>query len=527
MTRRQALVLTASCGVAAMTTLDTTVVNVALPSIKAEFNAPITSVQWVVTSYTVVFAILMVPAGRIADMFGREKMWTAGAATFAIASLASGAAPSLELLLVSRVVQGIGAAAMKPTTVAMVAAAFPAERRGWALGIMGSALAGAAALGPAIGGVIAETLGWRAIFLVNAPIALAAILVLRRVAAPAARPAAGGTIDVTGAGLLGSCLLLIILALTQGEVWGGQWTLAMLAAAAALGVTLVVVELRQDTPMLDLRLLRRPAFAAGNAVTLLTSLGFFAAFFLQSLYLQEVAGFSILESGLLLAPLGIATLLTSTVGGRFSDRVGPRVPIVVGLILCVAGLGLLWQAGPDSSYLTHVMPAYVLEGAGWGFASAPLNSAVISAAGIDRAGEAAGVMSTLDKFGAALGVAVASTVFDSRSDDAISGELSALGVQTDPQQLDELKRALGASDLGSQVERIVPGDPSAVLSGLHEAFMAGFGRVMALSAVVFGLALLVAVVGLRPEPGRRPARRPSLPHRTRDAHQRLPGRLEG
>ena len=526
MTRQQALVLTASCGVAAMTTLDTTVVNVALPSIKAEFDASLTSVQWVVTGYTAVFAVLMVPAGRIADMFGRERMWTAGALTFAIASLASGAAPNLELLLASRVVQGIGAAAMKPTTVAMVASAFPAERRGWALGIMGSALAGAAALGPAIGGVLAETLGWRAIFLVNAPIAVVAILVMRRVALPGARTAPGGTIDVAGAGLLGSCLLLIILALTEGQEWGGEWTLAILAIAAALAVALVVVERRQDTPMLELSLLRRPAFAAGNVVTLLTSLGFFAAFFLQSLYLQEVAGFSILESGLLLAPLGIATLLMSTVGGRLSDRVGARIPIAVGLTLCAAGLILLTQAGPDSSYLTHVLPAYVLEGAGWGLASAPLNSAVISAAGIDRAGQAAGVMSTLDKFGAAVGVAAASAIFSVRSDDAISSELSARNISIDSQQLEELKSALGANDL-SDVERIVPGDQSAVLAGLDAAFMAGFDLVMTLSAAVFGLALLVALVGLRAEPGRRPSWWPIVPHRVRDAHQRLPGRLEG
>jgi EmrB/QacA subfamily drug resistance transporter len=527
MTRRQAVVLIASCGAAAMTTIDTTVVNVALPSIRSEFHAPIASVQWVVTSYTVVFAILMVPAGRIADLFGREKIWVAGAATFAIASLGCGIAPNLELLLTCRLVQGVGAAAMKPTTVAMVAATFPADRRGWALGIMGSALAGAAAFGPAIGGVLAEALGWRAIFLVNVPIALAAILVLRRVAGPPARAARGGAIDVTGAGLLGSCLLLIIVALTQGDEWGIRWTLGLVAAAAALGVAFVLVELRRDTPVLELRLLRQPTFAAGNAITLLTSVGFFGAFFLQSLYLQEVAGFSIVESGLLLAPLGTATLLTSTVGGRFSDRVGPRVPIAVGLILCAAGLVLLSRAGPASSYLGHVLPAYVLEGGGWGLVSAPLNSAVISAAGIDRAGQAAGVMSTLDKFGAALGVAAASAVFTSRSDNAISGELSARGIRIDPQQLEELKHALGTSEIQRQVERIAPGDPSAVLRALDDAFMTSFDLVMVLSAAAFGLALFVAVIGLRPEPGLRPARRPIVTPRARDAHHRVPGRLEG
>ena len=230
-----------------------------------------------------------------------------------------------------------------------------------------------------------------------------------------------------------------------------------LAAAAALGVAFVSVELRRDAPVLELRLLRRPAFAVGNAITLLSSLGFFGAFFLQSLYLQEVAGFSIVESGLLLAPLGTATLVTSTVGGRLSDRAGPRVPIVVGLALCVAGLVVLTRAGPDSSYAAHVLSAYVLEGAGWGLVSAPLNSAVISAAGIDRAGEAAGMMSTLDKFGAALGVAVASAVFDARSDDALSGELSALGVRIDPEEIEALRHVLGTGDIRGHVERIVPG----------------------------------------------------------------------
>jgi EmrB/QacA subfamily drug resistance transporter len=527
MTRRQALVLTASGGVAAMTTIDTTVVHVALPSIRSEFNASITSVQWVVTSYTVVFAILMVPAGRIADLFGRERTWAAGVATFAIASLGCGLAPNLELLLTGRVVEGIGAAAIKPTTVAMVAAAFPAERRGWALGIMGSALAGAAAFGPAIGGVLTEALGWRAIFMVNVPIALAAIAVLRRLPAPAAPAAHGRGIDVTGAGLLGSCLLLVILALTQANEWGAPWTFGLLAAGVALGVAFVMVELRRDAPVLELRLLRRPAFAAGSAVTLLTSLGFFGAFFLQSLYLQEVAGFSIVESGLLLAPLGTATLVTSTVGGRLSDRVGPRVPIAVGLSLCLAGLILLTRAGPDSSYAGHVLSAYVLEGAGWGLASAPLNSAVISAAGIDRAGQAAGVMSTLDKFGAALGVAVASALFTARSDNALSGELSAVGVRIDPQQVEELQHLLGTREIQGHVERIVPGDPSAALRAVDAAFMTAFDLVMALSAAVLGLALLVSVIGLRAEPGPQPARERIVTHLARDAHHRLPGRLEG
>jgi MFS transporter, DHA2 family, methylenomycin A resistance protein len=288
MTRRQALVLTASGGVAAMTTIDTTVVNVALPSIRSEFNASITSVQWVVTSYTVVFAILMVPAGRIADMVGRERVWAAGVATFAIASLGCGLAPNLGLLCSqAEWLKGSG-----PRRSSRRPWRWSLRRFRPTVGV--GRWASWAPLSRAPPPSVRQSAGrsprrwgggrssWS-----TCPSPLPAILVMRHLGAPAARAAPGGAIDVTGAGLLGSCLLLIILALTQGDDWGGPWTFGLLAAAAALGVAFVNVELRRDAPVLELRLLRRAAFAAGNAITLLTSLGFFGAFFLQSLYLQK------------------------------------------------------------------------------------------------------------------------------------------------------------------------------------------------------------------------------------------------
>jgi EmrB/QacA subfamily drug resistance transporter len=459
-------------------------------------------------------------------MIGRDRVWTVGASTFALASIGCGLAPNLEVLIACRLIQGAGAAAMKPTTVAMVAGMFPEERRGWALGVMGSALAGAAAFGPVIGGVLTASLGWRAIFVVNAPIALAAILILRRSGRSEQPGAPRERIDVTGAAVLGAALLLVILALNEGDAFGGALTAGVVGTAVLCGVAFAIMELRRETPILELHLFRRPAFLAGNAITLLTSIGFFGAFFLQSLYLQGVADFSILESGLLLAPLGTATLLSSTVGGRLSDRIGARPPIVVGLGLCAAGLALLGQTESESSYWGHIFPAYVLEGAGWGLASAPLNSAVIGAAGVDRAGQAAGVMSTFDKFGSAFGVALASSLFDSRAEDAVPAELAAHGVRADPSRLEQLVATLGTNDIHQQVERIVPGDTAAALRALDDAAVQGFDLVMAVSAGAFALALVLAAIGLRGATSRR-AHRHWVPRRSREAHRQVPGRLEG
>jgi EmrB/QacA subfamily drug resistance transporter len=395
-------VLVAACLAATMTTVDATVVNVALPSIAHDLDATAGELQWSVLGYTLMFAVLLVPAGRLADLLGSERLWRVGVTMFAAASLLSALAPSGELLVAGRLLQGAGAAAMKPATVAIVAAAFGPERRGWALGVMGSTLAAAAAAGPVLGSVLVATVSWRAIFLVNLPIALLAVVLMRRgpdgqVVARGSRP----RLDLVGAALLAPAMVAVVLAVSGTE------TLALAALALALFAAFIARERRAASPIVELRLFRSRGYAVGNAISVLTSISFFGLFFLQSLLLQDVMGFSALMGGVLLVPLGAATLLSSTVGGRLADRYGSGLPIRCGLVLTTAAALLLARVDADSSYLGTVLPAYLLEGLGWGLVSAPLNSLVIGAAGDAHHGEAAGVMATLDKLGAALGVGIA------------------------------------------------------------------------------------------------------------------------
>jgi EmrB/QacA subfamily drug resistance transporter len=454
LTVRQRMVLVAACGAAAMTTIDTTVVNVALPSMARDLHASVGSVQWIVLSYTVLFAVLMVPAGRLADLLGHERVWRIGATTFAVASLVCALAPNEAVLIGGRVLQGVGAAAMKPTTVAIVAAVVPPSRRGWALGIMGSTLAAAAAAGPVIGSLVVAAVNWRAIFLLNLPIAVLAIVVLRRATRSddAVPSRAAASIDGVGAALLGLSMVAAVLALS------GTHQAILAAAFPILLAGFFWRERRAPNPIVDLTLFRVRAYAIGNAVSVLTSVGFFAMFFLQSLYLQGPLGFSPLTAGALLVPLGAATLASSTVGGRLSDRWGARLPIVVGLVLTTAALVLLSRVTADSDYVTHFLPAYVLEGLGWGLASAPLNALVVGAATLDHSAEAAGVMSTLDKLGAGIGVALAGTLLSAHGGSVLTAD---------------------------------------------GAFAAAFAETMTVAAVAMGLALALTVTQLRgPRPDR-------------------------
>lgn len=496
---RRVLLLAGTCLVGTMTTIDTTVVNIALPTIKEDFDASLSSIQWAVTSYVLVFAMLMIPAGRLADVLGRDRIWFAGAGLFALASVGCGLAPHEGVLIACRVVQGVGAAALKPATVAIVAAAF-ADRKGWALGIMGSTLAGAAALGPVVGGTITELLGWRAIFFVNVPIvAVAMALVLSAGSRPRAE-LMRREVDVAGSVLLGIAVLLLVLALNQLHAWGLAASGALLAGCGLAVAAFVAHERRSPSPVVQLRLFRERGYLAGNVVSILTSFGFFGMFLLQSLYLQGTLGFSVQEAGLLLAPLGAATLVSSTVGGRLADRVGPRVPILAGLALGAVALLLLARAGTDASYAVDVLPSYILEGIGWGLVSAPLNMAVIDTVGVERGGEATGVLSTFDKLGAVVGavvgVALTGTLVDSQARQELPTELAREG----------LPPALGRSE--SLVDEVGtatrPGETSLpiddVSAALNAAFMSGFRIVMLVGAAVFALALVVAYVGLRPRP---------------------------
>jgi predicted MFS family arabinose efflux permease len=255
-------------------------------------------------------------------------------------------------------------------------------------------------------------------------------------------------------------------------------------------------ERRVREPIVQLALFRVRAYAVGNAISVLTSVGFFAMFFLQSLYLQGPLDYAPLAAGALLVPLGGATLLSSTVGGRLSDRWGPRVPIVVGLVLTTAALIVLSRVGAGSDYASHVLPAYVLEGLGWGLVSAPLNALVIGAATTDHSAEAAGVMATLDKLGAAVGVALAGSLLSSRGDDALASELAARGVTVSSDVLGRLSALVGRPDAGAEAAGVLGGHAAAAADAMNAAFFSGFTATMLVAACAMGAALALSAAGL-------------------------------
>ena len=388
--------------------LDVTIVNVAFPSISESFpEATLPLLSWVLNGYNVVFAALLVPAGRLADRLGRERMFMAGVALFTVASALCAAAPSPGALIAARALQAVGAAIVVPTAAALLLAEFPAERQMQALAA-GSAAAGAsAALGPSLGGALIDTFGWRAVFVVNLPLGLMMLAwcarwMRRRAVAAGPLPDALGTI------LLAASVGLVALALVQGNDWG--WTSGAVIAAAAgvavLGPAAVVRSLRHPSPAFDLSLLRLADFRAANTVTLLFGAGFYAKLLCDVLFLTIVWGYSVATAGLALSPSPLMTVVTAPFAQRLSDRFGTRAMIVAGTALY--GLGSAWFAlrlTADRSYVADFLPATVCTGAGAGLALPAVTSAAVRSLRDVDLGTGAATNAMARQIGGVLGIA--------------------------------------------------------------------------------------------------------------------------
>jgi DHA2 family methylenomycin A resistance protein-like MFS transporter len=395
--------------------LDATVVNVALPAIGRELHAGVAGLQWVVDAYTLSFAGLLLAGGTLAERLGGRRVFAAGLALFALASAACGAAPSLPVLVAARLVQGAGAAALVPASLVLLQAAYPtAAGRSRALGAWGSIAGIGAASGPVIGGLLVTTWSWRGVFLISVPFAAAALAATRRcVPAPPRRARA---LDLPGQLLAVAALALATGALVQAGRLG--WTsvpvLAGLAASALAGAGFVAAERHSRDPMLPLALFRRPAFRSGTAVGLLINLGFYGQLFVLSLYFQDVRGYSALRAGLALLPEAALLIAASTLSGAVMARVGPRRPMLAGLLIGGAGLAGLAAAATHAGYPLLVAP---MAAAGFGMAlTMPAATAsVLEAAPADRGGIASGVVNAARQTGGVLGVALLGTLVSGSS----------------------------------------------------------------------------------------------------------------
>ncbi len=398
-------VLTAAVLGSGLTMLDGTVVNVALKTIGEDLDASLAQLQWITNGYLLSLASLILLGGSLGDRFGRRRIFVIGTIWFAAASLLCGLAPTPEVLIAARVLQGVGGALLTPGSLAMIQGAFVREDRAKAIGAW-SGLGGiAAAAGPFVGGVLIDYASWRWIFLVNLPIAAVTVAIAVRSVPETKDPSASTHFDWAGALLATLALGGTTYALIE---WGDVLAVVAAVVALASAVAFVVVEHREREPMLALGIFSDRTFSAANVMTLLVYAALGAVIFFLTLQLQTVAGYSALAAGLAGLPITVAMLLLAAKGGELSTRIGPRVPMTFGPLVMAAGtlLMLLVDADTDyASYVVDVLPGVTVFGLGLALLVAPLTATVLAAAPDEHAGIASGVNNAVARAGALLAVA--------------------------------------------------------------------------------------------------------------------------
>ena len=485
---RKAWTLLLVCVATFMLLLDITIVNVALPDIQRDLAASLSSLQWVVDAYALTLAVFLLTFGSLADRVGRRVVFSAGLAVFTLASLLCGLSGDPTLLNIARALQGVGGAAMFATSLALIAQEFEGRERASAIGAWGATVGGAVAIGPLLGGVLTEALGWEWIFFVNVPIGIAALaltnLRLVNVAAPDAEP-----IDWAGLATFSVALFLLIFGLIRGnpEGWSSAVIVASLTGAAVLLAVFVAIERRSDHAMLDLGLFATPAFAGVSVVAFALSAGMFAMFLYLTLYIQNVLGYSPLEAGLRFLPVTLLSFLVAPISGKLSNRIPVRILLGVGLGL--VGVGLLAMRGLEvGDDWTALLAGFLLCGVGIGAANPGIAQAAIGVVPAARAGMASGINTTFRQLGIATGVAALGAIFQSRIDSSLASSLPAA-----PSGLGEAT-ASGGSAAAAQaapadaVEQVRIAAEQAFLSGLNEILLVG--GIIALVGSFAGFALV-------------------------------------
>jgi EmrB/QacA subfamily drug resistance transporter len=420
------VVLTLAGVAAFMTTLDSSIVNIALPAIAHAFGVPLTgSVEWVLIGYLVVIAAVLLTFGRLADMVGRKPLFLAGLAVFTLGSALCGAAPSLGALVAARCFQGLGAAAIFSVNIAMITRSFPAAERGRALGVNAILVALGVSVGPTVGGLLTQALTWRWIFYVNLPIGVVVILAAWRLLTE--RPhLERQRFDLPGAALLAVGLAALTLGLSFGQEWGWgspRFVFAMVLAVAGLAGA-VWVERRAPAPVVNPALLRNRAFVSANVSFIAAMLALFAVGFLLPFYLEDLRGYDALQAGLLLTPTSLMLAVVAPVSGALADRVGSRWLAPVGLAIACAGLLLLSQLTAASS-VVYLILCLIVTGIGQGLFQAPNTRTLMGAAPRDEQGVASGVLATGRVIGQSLSVALAGALFTSFGAAAAGAALAA------------------------------------------------------------------------------------------------------
>ena len=410
-TRPRLVLIASSLGIL-FAQIDTSVVNLAVKSIDADLHAGVSAMQWVIDSYNLVYASLLLTGGTLGDLYGRRRVFVLGIALFIAGTLVCATAPNAAVLIGGRIVTGLGAAFMVPMSLVLLALAFPDRReRAHAMGIWASCNGLAFIIGPMLGGWLVDTIGWRSIFYMILPVCAAAIALAYAAVRESAEPA-GRRLDLPGQALAITVLVAFAFAAIEGSHWG--WTSPIIVGTVMLAVAafalLVFVEGRTPGPLLPLEYLARPTFSASLAIAGLMTFGMYALLFIMPLYFQTVRGETPFVTGLAMMPMPIAFFLVSQFVGHLNNRVGPRVVMTAGM-LCM-GLGALGLAAiGKTTALLPIELALLVVGVGLGLNTAPVNGVAVAALPPARSGTASGLLNTTRMIGATLGVAILGALF--------------------------------------------------------------------------------------------------------------------
>lgn len=387
--------------------LDGTVVNVALPAIARDLDTGLSGQQWVLDGYLLTLSALLLAGGAAGDRYGRRRVFVIGLGVFAVASVACGLAPTVEWLILARIVQGIGAAAVVPGSLALIDAEIADEDRGRAIGLWAGMSGATSALGPFVGGWLVDAASWRWVFLISVPLAGGAMWIAQRHVPESRDDESSGRLDIAGTVAVVVGLTGVVYALIEGPAqgWGPRAILAATVGVLALLIFLVI-ETRATNPLLPLGLFRSWQFTGANLTTLVVYAALGGALFLLALQLQQSLGYSALEAGVATVPFTIVMLFGSPLSGKIAQVTGPRLPMTVGPLVAAAGLALMMRIVPGSHYATSVLPAVLVFGLGMTITVAPLTAAALGAVGPQHAGTASGVNNAVARVAGLLSVAV-------------------------------------------------------------------------------------------------------------------------
>ncbi len=492
--------LVAVCIATFMLLLDVTIVNVALPDIERSLGSDFTDLQWVVDAYALTLAALLLTGGSLGDLFGRRRLFVIGLGIFTAASLACGLAGTPDHLTFARAAQGIGAAFMFATSLSLLASNYTGPDRGTAFGVWGAVTGASVAVGPLAGGVLTEAFGWESIFFVNLPIGLAAIaLTLTRV--EEVKGPAGGRIDWPGTLTFSAALFLLIYGLIRGnaEGWGSALIVTCLVGALILLMVFVVVERVQQRPMLDLSLFRKPAFVGASIAAFVLSASMFAMFLYLTLYVQNVLGYSALESGLRFLPITVLSFFAAPLSGKLAERFGIRYFLGGGLALVGTGLLLMGGLSQQDDW-TALLAGFMIAGGGIGLVNPALATAAIGVVDQRRSGMASGINSTFRQVGIATGIAGLGAIFQHMVNGRAAAFMQAVQAtgKTPPPRGDAAGSFSDFISFGAYHDVAARLGPGVEQAG-REAFLAGMNDILIYAGILALVGALLSLVLVRPK----------------------------